>query len=157
MFRARWIDPASGLLYQSGDAARGVPAGAARASGTALAAYFLSFADPALARDLFAAVARSQRASFLGFGGVRGMPPARAAEATSTRGRWSSASPCRRPASRWPARAPCGDRAFFTELYRTADLFGVPVDRAHGKRFAAGGPLGNAILLPPCSPRSGQP
>ena len=40
-----------------------------------------------------------------------------------------------------------GDEAFFTSLYRTTDLFGVPVHRPHGKRFMSGGPLGNAILL----------
>ena len=40
-----------------------------------------------------------------------------------------------------------GDRGLFTSLYRTAELFGVPVDRGAGRRFATGGPLGNALLL----------
>jgi hypothetical protein len=40
-----------------------------------------------------------------------------------------------------------GDKELFTALYRTADLFGVPVHRPSGTRFMSGGPLGNAILL----------
>jgi hypothetical protein len=40
-----------------------------------------------------------------------------------------------------------GDRPFFAGLYRTAALFGVLVDRGEGRRFATGGPLGNALLL----------
>jgi len=40
-----------------------------------------------------------------------------------------------------------GDRSLFTALYRTAALFGIPVDRGAGTRFATGGPLGNALLL----------
>ena len=40
-----------------------------------------------------------------------------------------------------------GDAPLFTSLYRTADLFGVPVTRPSGRRFLSGGPLGNAILL----------
>jgi hypothetical protein len=147
VFRARWVDPASGLLYQSGDARRGVPTGAPRASGTALAAYFLSFADPALSRDLFAAVARSQRASFLGFGGVREYAPGASGDGDVDSGPVLFGVSVSATGFALAGARASGDRAFFTELYRTADLFGVPVDRGDGRRFATGGPLGNALLL----------
>jgi hypothetical protein len=40
-----------------------------------------------------------------------------------------------------------GDRALYTQLYRTADLFGAPHRSGNGRRFVSGGPLGDAILL----------
>jgi hypothetical protein len=40
------------------------------------------------------------------------------------------------------------DATNFALLYRTADLFGAPVDRADGTRgFLVGAGLGNAVLL----------
>jgi hypothetical protein len=146
-FRERWIDQASGLLYQAGDAARGVPSGPPRASGTALAAYFLSFADPALARDLFAAVARSQRESFLGFGGVREHAPGHAGGADVDSGPVLLGVSVSATGFALAGARATGDRPLFTELYRTADLFGVPLGGASGRRFVTGGPLGNALLL----------
>ncbi len=46
----RYRDPRSGLLHQSIRPEDGVPTDLPRGSGTALAAYFLSFADPKLSR-----------------------------------------------------------------------------------------------------------
>jgi hypothetical protein len=147
VWRERWIDPASGLLYQAGDASRGVPVAPPRASGTALAAYFVSFADPALAGDLFAAVARSQRASFLGFGGVREYARGHEGGGDIDSGPVLFGVSVSATGFALAGARASGDRAFFAELYRTAALFGVPVDRGEGRRFATGGPLGNALLL----------
>ena len=146
-FRARWIDPASGLLHQSGDAFRGVPSGPPRASGTAVAAYFLSFADPVLARELFAAIARSQRASFLGFGGIREYAPGHVGPGDIDSGPVLFGVSVSAPGFALAGARATGDRELFTALYRTTELFGVPVDRGEGRRFATGGPLGNALLL----------
>jgi hypothetical protein len=146
-WRERWIAPASGLLHQSGDARTGLPAGPPRASGTALAAYFLSFADPALARELFAAIAAKQRASFLGFGGVREYPPGTTGEGDIDSGPVLFGVSVSATGFALAGARASGDRALFTELYRTADLFGVPVDLGGGRRFVTGGPLGNALLL----------
>lgn len=43
--RARWIDPGSGLLFWSWNETADIAADAPRGSGTALAAYFLAYAD----------------------------------------------------------------------------------------------------------------
>jgi hypothetical protein len=146
-WRARWIDPGSGLLHQSGEARSGVPTGPPRASGTALAAYFVSFADPALARSLFAALARSQRGSFLGFGGIREYPPGESGGGDIDSGPVLFGVSVSATGFALAGARACGDRELFTRLYRTVDLFGVPVDRGEARRFATGGPLGNALLL----------
>jgi hypothetical protein len=145
--RARWIDPRSGLLYQAGDAGRGTATAAPRASGTAVAAYFLSFADPALARELAAAVARSQRATFLGFGGVREYAPSASGEGDVDSGPVLFGVSVLATGFALAGARLTQDRPFFTELYRTAALFGAPMARGGGRRFLTGGPLGNALLL----------
>jgi hypothetical protein len=146
-YRDRWIDPASGLLHQRGDAMRGVPLDAPRASGTAIAAYFVSFADPELARELFAAVARSQRASFLGFGGIREVAPGTESRADIDSGPVIFGVSVSATGFALAGARATGDRSLFTDLYRTAVLFGAPVDRGEARRFLTGGPLGNALLL----------
>jgi len=40
-----------------------------------------------------------------------------------------------------------GDGDLYRELYRSTHLAGVPVSRDGGAKFAAGGTLGNALLL----------
>jgi hypothetical protein len=147
VFRAQTIDPRSGLLFQSVDAGTGAPADAPRASGTAIAAYFLSFADPALSRDLFLPLAGAQRASFLGFGGVREYAPGHAGRGDIDSGPVLLDVSVSATGFALSGARLHGDRALFAELYRTADLFGAPLDRGAGRRFVTGGPLGNAILL----------
>ncbi len=147
VYRARWTDPASGYLVQSVEPATGRWLSPARASGTALSAYFWSFADDAMARELNAALARHGHRSFVGFGAVseyaRGdhglgdidSGPVVMGVSVSATG-FSLASARR-----------FGDRGRFRELYRTAALFGVPAARGQGRAFVAGGPIGNAVLL----------
>lgn len=141
-YRARWIDPVTGYLAQTVDATTGFPTSAHRGSGTALSAYFLSFADPSLARSLGEAVARTGHRSFAGFGGVREYAGDGAGDVDSgpvVMGVSVSATGFALASARQ-----LGDRARFGSLYRTASLFGVPVA---SRGFVAGGPLGNAILL----------
>jgi hypothetical protein len=45
-----------------------------------------------------------------------------------------------------PARAR-GRAGAFVRLYRTTDLFGFPIAGGGRRRFAVGGPIGNALLL----------
>jgi hypothetical protein len=145
--RARWIEPRSGLLYQAGDAASGRPTAPPRASGTAIAAYFLSFADVALARELTAALSRGQRASFFGFGGVREYAPGYEGSGDIDSGPVVLGVSVSATGFALAGARMMGNREMFVELYRTAELFGVPVAREGRRRFATGGPLGNAILL----------
>ena len=45
-----------------------------------------------------------------------------------------------------PARA-FGHKDAFVQLYRTTDLFGMPLRSQGARKFAIGGPIGNALLL----------
>jgi hypothetical protein len=145
--RSTWIEPRSGLLYQAGDAASGRPTAPPRASGTAIAAYFLSFADAALARELASALARGQHASFLGFGGVREYAPGYEGKGDIDSGPVIFGVSVSATGFSLAGARMIGDREMYLEIYRTAELFGVPVAREGRRRFATGGPLGNAILL----------
>jgi hypothetical protein len=154
--RARHREPGSGLLHQTLDARTGDAVAPPRSSGTAIAAYFLSFADPALARELFEAIAARQRAALLGFGAVREYPagidgPGDVDSGLVVLGVSISATGFSLAGARL-----FGHEALFTELYRTAELFGVAVTRPSGTRFMSGGPLGNAILLAMLTAGSGQ-
>lgn len=161
---ARWIDPGTGLLHQSGDAATGSPAGPPRASGTALAAFALSFMDRDLSRRLFDGLRRAQT-GFLGFGGILEYGHEREGQGDIDSGPVVLGMSVSGTGFTLSTAKLFEDRELFTSLYRTADLFGVPVHRPGGKRFMSGGPLGNAILLamttatwrwqPRCKQRSG--
>ena len=146
-FRARWIEPKSGMLFQAGDPANGLPRGPARASHTALAVYALSFADPDLSRDLFAALQRSQHASFLGFGAIREDAPGHGGSSDIDSGPVLLGASVSATGFALAGARLHGDPALYTELYRTADLFGAPRTRGESRRFVSGGPLGDAILL----------
>ncbi|MEP7119693.1 MAG: hypothetical protein ABJE95_02240, partial [Byssovorax sp.] len=146
-FRDLWIDPRSGMLYQAGDAMEGTPRGPARASHTALAVFALSFAVPELSRDLFTALQRSQHASFVGFGGIREDAPGHDGSSDIDSGPVVLGVSVSATGFTLAGARIHGDRALYTELYRTADLFGAPHDHAESRRFISGGPLGDAILL----------
>lgn len=143
----RFVDPDSGLLYQALDPNR-APADAPRGSGTALGAYFLSFADERASLALHRALRRELAGSVAGFGVVREYLPGTSWRAGDIDSGplifgWSisamgfALSGCRAHA----------DRAGFVELYRAFHLFGAPVERGSELTFASGGPLGNAIVF----------
>lgn len=146
-FRAVALDPRSGLVYQRLDALTGRATGAPRASGTALCVYALSFADRALSRQLFDALAVGQRAALFGFGAVREYPPGHAGVGDIDSGPVVLGVSVSATGFALAGARLFEERGLFTELYRTADLFGVPVGGAYGRLFLSGGPLGNAILL----------
>lgn len=147
-FRARFVDPESGLLFQvmTPDGLR--PGGPPRASGTALAAYFLSFADPALSASLWRALREQCLVTPLGLGMIREAPPgvslpvgdidsgplifgiSMSATGFSLAGAQAS-----------------GEMSPRDALARTAGTFGVPLTVGRRTRFLFGGDLGNAILL----------
>ena len=145
--RRSQIDPRTGLLIQAADALSGSARDRPRGSGTALGAFFASFTDPSLARDLHRALRQQLAWAPLGLGVVREYAPADpgAGDIDSgpiVLGLSASASGF----SLGSARA-AGDRDHFREVFRTADLFGGLRRRAELQTFVAGGPLGNAILL----------
>ncbi|HBP21439.1 MAG TPA: hypothetical protein DEA08_27080 [Planctomycetes bacterium] len=146
--RAAYLDPETGLLVQAVSSSTGQPSDAPRGSGSALAAYFLAYADPALSRDLYRAVDAQLSERFLGFGVVREYPatvPGGAGDIDSgplILGYSVSATGFTLAGARIH-----GDPAAFARIYATAWLFGAPTSRGEALRFAAGGPLGDALLF----------
>lgn len=144
-FRARYVHRPSGYVIQRARRS-GEALDAPRGSGTAVSAYFLSFADRALATELARAVARGT-ATLAGFGGVREFPPG-----TDGRGDIDSGpvllgvSVSGTAFGFAPLRA-LGDGERFTALWRTASLFGAPRGDGDAWGFRAAGPMGDALLL----------
>lgn len=141
------IDPQSGLLFQSVNA-DGSPRDTPRASGTALAAYLLSYADAKLSARLFHALEKGQFRTVLGFGAMMEHPITKKdgkADVDSgpvVLGFGVSATGFALGASRAH-----GDAQMFTSLYATAHLFGAPFDEDGVRTYTTGGPIGDAILF----------
>lgn len=142
----RYRHPETGLLHQAVNPSDGAPVDLARGSGTALAAYFVSFADPALSRSLFDAIRAHLGGSLLGFGSVREYAPGEGGfgdvdSGPVLFGQGISASGFSLALARIH-----GDRAMFTGLYTTARFVGGEVE-ASGTHYALGGPIGDALLF----------
>jgi len=146
--RAVQIDPASGLVTQRMDARTGEAHDAPRASGTGLAAYFAGFADRSVAAQLATGLLRHESTRF-GFGAIReyadGYQGSGAGDVDSGPV-LLGVSIAATGFALAPARAFGHDDAF-VRLYRTTDLFGLPVVDGERRRFSVGGPTGNALLL----------
>jgi hypothetical protein len=138
----RYIDPVSGLLYQSADAETGQFLDAPRGSGAAIAAYALSFADRRLGERLHAGVRRHALAP-LGFGMRREYAPGHSGRGDIDSGPVMFGVGVSATGFALAGERLYGDRHAFTALYRTVNFVGVPL----GGHFMSGGPLGNAILL----------
>ncbi len=158
-FSIAWLDPRSGLLFQSMNPRDGKPADAARASATALAAFLLSYGERAVSGALFAAVRDRCADSFWGFGYLNEHHIGSAAPGF---GEIDSGplifgiSPFATGFALGGARV-FDDRRLFVSLYRTAHLVGTPVARDDRRVFVTAGPLGNAIMLAMLTARSEAP
>jgi len=73
-FQKTWCDEKSGLLFQAVDGRNNEAYDDPRASGTALAAYFISFGDRNAAEALYRAIKLGCAGSHIGFGFVREYP-----------------------------------------------------------------------------------
>jgi len=142
----RYVDARSGLLFQSVDAGSGKSLGPARASGTAIAVYFLSFIDDPAARRLFGAVS-NQRASSWGFGGIHEYPSGTSGSGDIDSGPLFFGVSASASAFALAGARLYGDDALMIELLRTASLAGLPVETDGRLRFVTGGGLGNSIVL----------
>jgi hypothetical protein len=146
--RRDYLDPKTGLLYQAVDAASGKPMDEARGSGTCVSVYFLSFADLAFSLELFQSAKEHLASSYFGFGLVREY------SASSKGGRGDIDSGPVLLGYSVSATGFCiagcrihGDAEYYGRLYRTAYLFGAPVDRDDYRQFVTGGPIGDAIMF----------
>ncbi|HLP07168.1 MAG TPA: hypothetical protein VK178_03320 [Opitutaceae bacterium] len=146
-FRTRWRDPRTGLLQQALDHRSGQAMDRGRASGTALAAYFLALADPELARPFFRSLRTHLAGSILGFGYVDEYAAGERGGGDIDSGPLIfGMSPSGTGFTIATSRV-FGDRALYVSLARTAYLMGAPVAQGDERFFITGGPLGNAILL----------
>jgi hypothetical protein len=156
--RKDYLDPKTGLLIQAVEPHSGAAADSPRGSGTALAAYFLSFADPAFSCDLYQAACKHLADTFLGFGVVREYPrhcregrgdidsgPVILGYSISATGFLIAGSRIH------------GDPDEFARLTGTAHLFGAPLRRGVRREYVTGGPLGNAILFAMLTARRQSP
>ena len=145
--RRGYVDPDSGLLVQAADARTGAHLDRPRASGTALAAYFLAFADTPLSNELYRALRSECHIRFLGFGGIR----------EYARGERGFGDIDSGPVILGVGLSATGftvagarvhrDRETYRTLARTAHAFGAPLDVDGRRTNVTGGPLGDAILL----------
>jgi hypothetical protein len=140
------IDRATGFIVQRMGASDGRAHDAPRGSGTGLAAYFAGFADRELAALLADGLFRHE-ATFFGFGAIREYAGDHEGEGDVDSGPVIlGVSVAATGFALAPARAFHHDAAF-ERIYRTTDLFGIPVERGERRRFATGGSIGNALLL----------
>lgn len=141
--RERYRDRAHGTLCQTADPRTGLCTSAPRASGTAIAAYFLTLADESLARLLHDDLSRARR-TFMGFGAVREYPEGVAASGDIDSGPvLFGVSVAATGFAMGPAHA-FNSRDDLQGYLRTADLFGAA--RSSGG-WVAGATLGDAILF----------
>lgn len=143
---ARHADRASGLLHQRVDSETGEPRDLPRASGTAMAAFALGTADLAAARPYWTALAR-QTDDVLGFGGVREYPPGREGSGDVDSGPVVFGLSVSASGFALASARRFHDRARFRSMFASAWLLGLPVERGGRLGFAAGGPLGDALLF----------
>lgn len=142
----RYVDPKSGLLYQAADARTGQPKDAPRGSGTAISAYALSFVDARVSRQLYEGL-RRQAVNVLGLGMMREYPADRRGPGDIDSGPVLFGVGVAASGFALAAARLHGDAQLFGSLYRTVDLFGVPLHDTGQWHFMSGGPLGNAIIL----------
>lgn len=137
----------SGYLVQRVRSGTCVPVDAPRGSGTAVAAYFLSFAVRGLARRLHEGLVATGMRSLLGFGALAEYAPGFEGSGDVNAGPiLFGVSVGATGFGLGSARAHEAGETF-TRLYRTLHLFGAPVDDSAGRWYATGGVLGNALLL----------
>jgi hypothetical protein len=111
----------SGYLVQRVGSGTCEPLDAPRGSGTAIATYFLGFADPGLARRLYEALRTKGRLSRLGFGGVRERLDGRGGGEDANSGPILFGASVGATGYALGAARAHGDLDFYRELFRSAD------------------------------------
>lgn len=139
----RYRDPHSGLLYQAVDVDDGAPIDVPRGSGTALGAYFLSFADPALSRSLYESMRESLLSVTSGFGTTREYPRGHGGLGDIDSGPVLFGQGVSATGFTLALARVHGDRETFVATYATAAFFGGSV----GGNYALGGPVGDGLLF----------
>jgi hypothetical protein len=137
----------TGYLLQRVASGTCKPIDAPRGSGTAIASYFLGFANARLSQRLYDALRDQGRACVLGFCGIREYAPGFHGKGDGDAGPMMMGVSVGATGFALGAARAHGDGDLYRELYRSAHLAGVPVSGGRATKFAAGGTLGNALLL----------
>jgi|GEM_PF-520644 len=145
--RKRYVNKKTGLITQSVDSFRGQIVDGPRGSGTAVCAYFTSFADKRFAGELWKAVRKELAETFMGFGVIREYPRGVVGSGDIDSGPvlfgWSvSATGFALSGARM-----FGDKAFYQRILATVRMFGAPYHWGSRMKFITGGPIGNSIMF----------
>lgn len=138
---------ASGYLVQRTQSGTCRALDAPRGSGTAVGAYFLSFAHHGLSARLAAALESTGQRSLFGFAALREYPDGFAGSGDVNAGPIVAGVSVGATGFGIGAARAHGRQELFLGLARTASLFGVPVRQDGRRAYAIGGALGNALLL----------
>lgn len=145
-FQQRYRDSKTGLVFQSANAKSGRPIDKARASGTALSAYFFAWVDPAFAQALFQAV-KQQKVEMIGLAGIREYPPGQADKGDIDSGTLiMGLSPAATGFTIAPSRI-FQDRELYLNLYRSINFFSETIPLDQQTASLADSPVQRAILL----------
>ena len=115
-------------------------------SGTGLAAYYAGFVSPELARKLSVAMA-AHMSSTWGFSAIDEYADSRLWGGDVDSGPVIFGVSVGATGFALATTRMTGDRASFSHLYRTVSLFGMPANAGGSRRYATGGPIGNALLF----------
>ena len=149
-------DPNSGLLYQRVDASTAAPLDAARASGTAMAAFALGYADCHIAERFWPALAR-QFESWVGFGGIREYPRGFAGRSDVDSGPLILGLSVSASGFALASARRMGDPTRYKALLASAWLFGLPTTDSNSElHFMTGGALGDVLLFALLTARDGS-
>jgi hypothetical protein len=137
----------SGYLVQRVKSGSCVPLDAPRGSGTAVASYFIGFADVTLSRRLHDALVAEGRRSLLGFSAIREYAAGHGGTGDVNAGPILLGVSVGATGFGIGAARTHSNASLYRELVGTLFLFGLPVDRGDERWFASGGVLGNALVL----------
>lgn len=135
--------PESGLIYQSTDASA-LPTDFPRGSGTFLASWFLSFADPTLACDLYADGRTALYERVGPIAGMREYPRGQDGRMDIDSGPIVAGLGVSSTGFAIGAAQACGDELTAAALTTTANWFGIPRDSDGARHWATGAQLGGA-------------
>jgi hypothetical protein len=149
------IDESGFLIQRLEGKASCASADAPRGSGTAVAAYFLSFAAPKLSRQLYQSLNSTGFESFAGYGAFKEYAPGFSGIGDGDSGPVLLGVSVGATGFGLGAARAAGDNETFVKLFRTTSLFGM-LAASGGQReaFLAGGRLGNSLLLAMLTARS---
>ena len=154
-FQQHSIDLETGLVFQAVSANSGAVVDRPRASGTALSAYFLSFADLQITKRLFQPISDYQRVNIAGFTGIREYLKGEEGTGDIDSGPLTlGASPSATLFSIGGARL-IGDRALYQSLYDTVQFFEQYSGESPDTTLIES-PLGHSMLLAMLTATSSQ-